>query len=85
MVPLLNSGVPRADKPFTWFKMLGQIIARSICQGCAGFPYMASSMFYYFATGDIGQASAYASIADIFNDEELYYVEKVIHKFSYVH
>ena len=59
------------------FKMLGQIISHSICQGCGGFPYLAPSMYYYLATGDISQASAYASITDIVDEEELHYVEKV--------
>jgi len=34
-------------------------------------------MYYYLATGDISQASAYASITDIVDEEELHYVEKV--------
>ena len=59
------------------FKMLGQIIAHSICQGCRGFPYPATSMYYYLETGDISQASAYASITDIVHEEELRFVEKV--------
>lgn len=59
------------------FKVLGQIIAHSICQRCGGFPYLAPSMYYYLATGDISQASAYASITDIVHEEELRYVEKV--------
>lgn len=68
------------------FRMLGQMIAHSICQGCGGFPYLAPSMYYYLATGDISQASAYASIADICNEEELGYVEKVnITVFSFIH
>lgn len=59
------------------FKLLGKMVAHSICQGCPGFPYLAPAMYYYLATGDINQASAYASIADIPNQEELNYVEKV--------
>ena len=59
------------------FKMLGKMVAHSICQGCPGFPYLAPAMYYYVATGEINQASAYASIADIPTGEELNYVEKV--------
>ena len=59
------------------FKTLGQMIAHSICQGCAGFPYLAPAMYYYLTSGDINQAAAYASTVDISNKEELSYVEKV--------
>ena len=56
---------------------LGKMVAHSIFQGCPGFPYLAPAMYYYVATWDINQASAYASIVDIPNREELNYVEKV--------
>lgn len=60
------------------YKMLGQMTAHSICQGCGGFPNLAPSMYYYITTGDISQASAYASVNDIYNEEEMTYVQKVI-------
>lgn len=59
------------------FKMFGQMISHSVCQGCAGFPFLAPSMYYYVATADINQAAAYASVCDIFDDHELSYVKKV--------
>ena len=58
------------------FKMLGKMVAHSICQWCPGFPYLAPAMYYYVATGEINQASAYASIADIPTGEELNYMLK---------
>ena len=62
------------------YKMLGQMVAHSICQGCGGFPYLAPPMYYYIATSDINQASAYASIKDVHNEEEMKYIEKVLLK-----
>ena len=60
------------------FKMLGQMISHSVCQGCTGFPYLAPSMYYYVATSDINQAAAYASLYDVYDEAELMYVNKVI-------
>ena len=59
------------------FKMLGQMISHSVCQGCAGFPFLGPSMYYYVATADINQAAAYASICDVFDEADLMYVKKV--------
>jgi hypothetical protein len=39
-------------------KMLGTMIAHSLCQNGPGFPYFAPSQYYYIATGDINKAIA---------------------------
>lgn len=52
------------------YKMLGQIIAHSICQGFGGFPHLAPALYWYISTNDIGQAAAYSSIHAIDDGEE---------------
>ena len=55
------------------FKMLGQMILHSVCQGCTGFPFLAS-MYCYVATADIYQAAIYASLYYILDETELMYM-----------
>jgi hypothetical protein len=58
-------------------KMLGTMIAHSLCQNGPGFPYLAPSQYYYIATGDINQAIAYASIHDVHDYEIKTYIDQV--------
>lgn len=53
--------------------MLGQMISHSVCQGCTGFPFLAS-MYCYVATADIYQAAVYASLYYILDETELMYM-----------
>ncbi|XP_028414622.1 G2/M phase-specific E3 ubiquitin-protein ligase-like [Dendronephthya gigantea] len=59
-------------------KMLGTMIAHSLCQNGPGFPYLTPSQYYYVATGDINKAIAYASIHDIHDYEIKSYVEQIM-------
>ena len=58
-------------------KMLGTMIAHSLCQGGPGFPYLSPCNYYYIATGDASHAIAYATIADVCNGAVREFVEQV--------
>lgn len=58
-------------------KLLGTMIAHSLCQNGPGFPYFAPSQYYYIATGDINKAIAYASIHDILDYEVKRLIDQV--------
>ena len=58
-------------------KMLGTIIAHSLCQNGPGFPYLSPCQYYYIATGDVTRAIAYATIHDVFNPDIKAYINKV--------
>ena len=73
---LLAAGLP---------KLLGTMIAHSICQNGPGFPYLAPSMYYYVATGDTAKAEIYATVQDITDDEVLQYISKVPVVYFYLH
>ena len=51
------------------FEILGKVIAHSIIQGGPGFPYLAPGIFWYVATGDLGEAMARSSFVDIADAE----------------
>lgn len=58
-------------------KMLGTIIAHSLCQNGPGFPYLSPCQYYYIATGDVTRAIAYATIHDVINPDIKAYINKV--------
>jgi hypothetical protein len=58
-------------------KMLGTMIAHSLCQNGPGFPYLALSHFYYIATGDINKAMAYTSVHDVHDYDVQAYIDQV--------
>lgn len=61
-------------------KMLGTMIAHSLCQDGPGFPYLSPCNYYYIATGNTEHAVAYATIADVFDTEVREFVEQVFSK-----
>ena len=65
----LSAGVP---------KIFETIIAHSLLHGCGGFPHMASSHYYYIASGDIAKSSAYTSIEDVYDLEKRDLIQKVL-------
>jgi len=61
-------------------KMLGTMIAHSLCQDGPGFPYLSPCSYYYIATGNTDHAIAYATIADVFDSEVREFIDQVFHK-----
>ena len=57
--------------------ILGIIIAHSLLHGCGGFPHLAPSHYYYVATGDVSQSSAYTSIHDVYDYKKRDLIQKV--------
>ena len=59
------------------FEVLGKMISHSLVQGGPGFPYLAPAVYWYVATGDLGEAIDKASIFDIIDPDLLGFVERV--------
>ena len=53
------------------------MISHSLVQGGPGFPYLAPAVYWYVATGDLGEAIDKASIFDIIDPDLLGFVERV--------
>ncbi|XP_015759324.1 PREDICTED: uncharacterized protein LOC107338599 [Acropora digitifera] len=53
------------------------MISHSLVQGGPGFPYLAPSIFWYLATGDLQTALGKASCADVQNNDLIKYIEKI--------
>ena len=59
------------------FEVLGKMIAHSLIQGGPGFPYLARSIYWYIATGDLSEAVARCSFVDVGDHELACFVERV--------
>ena len=59
------------------FEVLGKMIAHSLIQGGPGFPYLAPSIYWYIATGDLSEAVARCSFVDVGDHELACFVERV--------
>ena len=56
----------RSDNLLTGvFEVLGKIVAHSLIQSGPGFPFLAPSIYWYVATGDLQQGLARARVVDI--------------------
>ena len=59
------------------FEVLRKMIAHSLIQGGPGFPYLAPSIYWYIATGDLSEAVARCSFVDVGDHELACFVERV--------
>lgn len=63
--------------------VLNGVFAHSMIQGGPGFPYLSSVVYWYFATGDLQQGIARASVLDISDGILEDYVTRVSVTFSF--
>ena len=59
------------------FEVLGKMIAHSLIQGGPGFPFLAPSIYWYIATGDLSETVARCSFVDVGEHELACFIERV--------
>ena len=60
-----------------FFEVLGRMIAHSLVQCGPGFPYLAPSIYWYLATGDLQVALGKASRSEVSNKDLDMYIDQV--------